>query len=75
MHAALNQLLEADLVYVRDFTRPDHMQSEQLKHLAIVAHHYYRSFDLAACCIEKLVDRDAVPKDSVGRYVSMLPRQ
>ena len=46
-YAALNQLLEADVVYVRNFTQPDIMTDEQLKHLAIIAHHCYRSFDLA----------------------------
>jgi hypothetical protein len=46
-YAALNQLLEVDVVYVRNFTQPDAMTDEQLKHLAIVAHHCYRSFDLA----------------------------
>ena len=74
-YAALNQLLEADIVYVRDFTQPDRMQSEQLKHLAIIAHHCYRSFDLAACCIEKLAERGAIAKDAVQRYVSLLPRR
>jgi len=72
-YAAINQLLEADIVYVRDFTRPDRMQSEQLKHLAIIAHHCYRSFDLAACCIEKLVERSAIAKDAVARYLALLP--
>src|SRR5262249_14095197 len=33
--AALNQLLEADIVYVRDFMRPERMSVEQLKHLAL----------------------------------------
>lgn len=47
-YAAVNQLLEADIVYVRDFTQPEKMSSEQLKHLALVAHHCYGSYDLAA---------------------------
>jgi len=29
---------EADIVNVRDFSKPDLMQVEQLKHLAIIAH-------------------------------------
>ena len=40
---AVNQLLEADLVYVRDFTHPELMDDEQLKHLALIAHHCYQS--------------------------------
>jgi hypothetical protein len=41
VYAALNQLVEADVVDVRDFTRPDAMDVEQMKHLAIIAHHCY----------------------------------
>ena len=32
---AINQLLEVDVVYIRGFTKPDRMTSEQLKHLAL----------------------------------------
>ena len=72
--AAMNQLLEADIIYVRDFTKPDLMQSEQLKHLAIIAHYCYRSFDLAMNCIHRLAARGSIPSDSMARYFSQLPR-
>jgi len=70
--AAMNQLLEADIVYVRDFTRPDDMQIEQLKHLAIIAHYCYRSFDLAANCIHHLERRGAVLPGSLAQYPAMM---
>jgi hypothetical protein len=41
VYAALNQLVEADVFYVRDFTKPNAMDIEQMKHLAIIAHHCY----------------------------------
>lgn len=69
-YAALNQLLEADVVYVRNFTQPDAMSDEQLKHLAIVAHHCYRSFDLAMNCIAQLCQRQAIAADSMQRYLA-----
>jgi FkbM family methyltransferase len=72
--AAINQLLEADIVYVRDFTKPDLMQSEQLKHLAIIAHYCYGSFDLAINCIHRLVARKSISQDSMARYVSQLSK-
>ena len=40
----IRQLLETDMVYVRDISKP--MSAEQWKHLALVAHHCYGSFDL-----------------------------
>ena len=70
--SALNQLLEADAVYVRDFTKPEAMDKEQLKHLAIVAHHCYASYDLALNCIHHLQERGAVAADSVERYLNFV---
>jgi FkbM family methyltransferase len=74
-YAAVNQLLEADIVYVRDFTQPEKMSSEQLKHLALVAHHCYGSYDLAARCIHFLAARAAAAADAVGQYLTILGKQ
>jgi FkbM family methyltransferase len=68
----LNQALEADIVYVRDFTRDDAMDAEQLKHLALIAFHCYRSFDLAANCVRRLAAIGAVPADALARYAGMI---
>jgi FkbM family methyltransferase len=70
--AALNQIIEADVVYVRDFVNADAMENEQLKHLAMVAHHCYRSFDLAVNCLHHLADRRAVHSDTKSRYLRLL---
>jgi FkbM family methyltransferase len=71
--AAYKQLLEADIVYVRNFMRADAMTAEQLKHLALIAHNCYRSFDLAMNCIHHLEKRRAVAVGSAGKYFSLLP--
>lgn len=68
----LNQLLEADIVYVRDFTRPELMNPEQLKHLAIIAHHCYKSYDLAVNCIHHLVKANLVTSDATQKYMASL---
>ena len=73
-YAAINQLLEADVVYVRDFTRPGEMEPEQLKHLALIAHHCYGSFDLAMTCIDRLAKAREIDSDTGDRYVAMLGR-
>jgi FkbM family methyltransferase len=65
---ALNQLLEADIVYVRDFSRPESMRDEQLKHLALIAHHCYQSFDLALRCVMLLEQRHALEAGAQQRY-------
>jgi FkbM family methyltransferase len=68
----LRQLLEGDLVYVRDFTRAANMTAEQWKHLAMIAHHCYGSVDLAARCLNMLAELGAVPADAGERYLSSL---
>jgi hypothetical protein len=68
----LNQLLEADMVYVRDFTQADSMSDEQLKHLALIAHYCYRSFDLALRCAMLLEQRQAVQAGTQQRYRDIL---
>jgi FkbM family methyltransferase len=70
--AALNQIIEADVVYVRNFVAAEAMDDEQLKHLALLAHHCYASFDLAMNCIHHLTTRRAVPPDAKNRYVALL---
>lgn len=68
----LNQLIEADIVYVRDFTKPENIGNEQLKHLALISHICYQSFDLSMRCIEILEERGVVPSGSVTRYPAMI---
>ena len=75
LYAGLNQVMEADLVYVRDFTQPHKMNSEQLKHLAMVAHHCYASYDLAANCINNLASRGAIDNDALAKYMSIIGAQ
>ena len=70
---ALNQLLEADIVYVRDFARPQNLDDEQLKHLALIAHHCYQSFDLALRCVMLLESRGVLPAGSRQAYLQTGP--
>jgi FkbM family methyltransferase len=69
---ALNQLLEADLVYVRDFRTAKSWTDEQLKHLALIAHHCYSSFDLTLFCLLELEARGSVPGGMQDHYLKML---
>ena len=66
----MHQLLEADLVYVRDFTETDDFSSEQLQHLALVAHHVYGSSDLVHLCLLALARRSLAPQDGPAAYLA-----
>jgi hypothetical protein len=66
-----NQLLEADIVYVRDLAHPERMTSEQLAHLAMIAFHIYGSVDLAVFCIIELQQRGRAPEDAVEQLMQL----
>lgn len=68
----VRQVLEADLVYVREFSRPDAMDGERWKHLAMVAHHCYGSFDLALHAIMQAARIGALPSAAAQRYLEIL---
>jgi len=68
----LNQLLEADIVYVRDFSHAGSLSDEQLKHLALVAHHCYGSFDLAGRCVMLLEERRVLAPGARQWYAEFL---
>ena len=68
------QLLEADLVYVRDFVHLDGISVEQLKQLSLIVHSCYNSFDLAGRCIQALEQRNAIPPESLQQYIGILRR-
>src|SRR3954471_11657127 len=69
----IRQLLETDMVYVRDFSRPENMTVEQWKQLALVAHHCYGSYDLVLKSIVTLIQLGALPDDAGKRYLATLP--
>lgn len=64
-----NQLLEADIVYVRDFTKMDVMTDDQLKHLAMIAHYCYGSVDLVVRCLVWLAKRGVLAEGSAELYL------
>jgi FkbM family methyltransferase len=68
----LHQLLEADLVYVRDFSRSENMVGEQWKHLALIAHHCYGSFDLAARAVIEATRLGEVQPNALQEYLKIL---
>jgi FkbM family methyltransferase len=69
---ALNQLIEADLVYVRDYFYEEQMSDEQLKHLALLSHYLYKSYDLTLRCLLILEQRGAVSSGTQQAYLQNL---
>src|SRR5262245_39692897 len=69
-----HQLLEADIVYIRDIIHPEGMSNEQIAKLAAIAHFVFASPDLTARCIIELQKRKAVEPNSTVRYYEFLAK-
>jgi FkbM family methyltransferase len=69
---ALRQLIDADMVYVRDLSEPKALTGEQWKQLAMIAHHCYRSIDLATRAIIAAVQIGALAANAVDQYMNIL---
>ncbi|MGO9005986.1 MAG: FkbM family methyltransferase [Beijerinckiaceae bacterium] len=67
-----NQLLEADVVYMRNMVRPAAMSDLQIKKLAAIAHYCYASPDLVVRCLLELRQRSALGADALELYLTMV---
>jgi FkbM family methyltransferase len=68
-YGGYGQLFWADAVFIRDFTRPDLMDADQLLRLAVILHDCYAAYDLAA---HLLLARDRrIGADLGERYVRL----
>jgi len=71
-YAGLSQLLWADAIFIRDFTRFDLLSPEQLLKIAFILHDVYSSFDVA---LRALLTRDAMLGTRFGEaYLRKLER-
>lgn len=68
LQQASRQLVEADLLYVRDPVHPELMTDAQLGRLALVADVGYGSFGLALRCVLELIDRGVLHAAAEGSY-------
>jgi FkbM family methyltransferase len=66
-----NQLLEGDLVYIRDPFALDRLDDTQLKKLAAMAHYFYGSTDLCHYLMLELQKRGSLEQTNVERYSAL----
>lgn len=59
IYAGLSQLLWADAVFVRDFSRLDLLTETQLRKMALIVHSCYKSYDLALHLLNEFDRRQA----------------
>lgn len=66
-----NQLLEADIVYIKDPLDMTSRTSSQLKMLTIMADNFFASPDLAVYCLRELVQRGEMGQEKINGYLSL----
>ena len=71
----LNQLLEADIVYVRDFSHPEILSDDQLKHLALISQICYGSADLAMRCVMLLEQRGSLQQGVLQQFIDIFSQR
>lgn len=68
------QLLDGDIIYFRDLSRPDLLSDNQLHKLAVISNGVYAFFDYTLRCLDELEKRGAIKADHIPDYVATLKR-
>lgn len=64
-----NQLLESDIIYIKDPLKLDNIDATQLQKLAILAHYAFGSVDLCAWFIIEMEKRGLLDENSRAKYL------
>ena len=69
-----NQLLESDIVYIKDPLKFNLLSNEQLKKIIIILHYCLHSIDLTGFIFLELEKRNILPKNSYKKYITNLDK-
>jgi hypothetical protein len=67
-----NQLLESDIVYIKDPLNIDLLSNDQIIKLIVIAHYSLRSYDLCVYLLIELSKRKIVPSNAQHLYLKEL---
>ena len=65
-----NQLLESDIIYIKDPFRLDLLSDIQLKKFILISHYSFKSVDLSVYLILELEKRNVLNKDTFKKYIT-----
>ena len=65
-----NQLLESDIIYIKDPFKLDVLSDTQLKKFILISHYLFKSVDLAVYLILELERRNVLNKNSFKNYIT-----
>ena len=69
-----NQLLESDIVYIKDPLQLNHLSDDQIKKFILISHYCFMSIDLTAFLIIELEKRKTLSKDSFKKYIDNIKK-
>ena len=67
-----NQLLEGDIIYIKDPLNLSIISNKQLKILATLSHYCFKSTDLCVFYLIELISRKIIDKSSVSEYFKLI---
>ena len=67
-----NQLLEGDIVYIKDPLKLTKISNRQLKILATISHYCFRSADLCVFYLIELIRRKIINENSIDEYYKFI---
>lgn len=67
-----NQLLESDIVYIKDPLNFQLLSDSQLKNLFFISHYCFSSYDLCVFVILELITREVLKANTQVRYLELL---
>jgi len=65
-----NQLLESDIIYIKDPFKLDLLNDAQLKKFILISHYLFKSVDLSVYLILELERRNVLNKNSFKNYIN-----
>ena len=69
-----NQLLESDIIYIKDPFKTELLDNEQLKKLILLSHYCFKSYDLSVFFILELEKRKILEKDIFKDYIANIKK-
>lgn len=67
-----NQLLESDIVYIKNPLKLTELSAQQLKKMALIAHHCFASYDLCVHLLLELISRGELDSAAHQQYLTTL---
>ena len=69
---SLNQIVQTDMVYVKDFRDLFNLRVDEIKKICLIAHTCYKSWDLSFRCIKTLIDKEHISSNAIEEYLQLV---